>query len=89
MIPTTTRWAQDLDREQVRMGWFVTGASQTCAKVAIKGEIGWLPVKAKVAIAKLVYGRRYQWEVEEGWGKDVLVRCPGLGERRSPHGGGR
>ena len=26
-------------------------------------------MKAKVAIAKLVYGRRYQWEVEEGWGK--------------------
>ena len=26
-------------------------------------------LKQKVAIAKLVYGRRYQWEVEEGWGK--------------------
>ena len=29
VIPTTTRWAQDLDREQVRMGRLVTGASQT------------------------------------------------------------
>ena len=54
MIPTTTRWAQDLDREQIRMGPFLTGASQTCAKVAIQGEIGWLPVKEKVAIAKLI-----------------------------------
>ena len=35
VISTTTRWAQDLDREQVQMGLFVTGASLTCANVAI------------------------------------------------------
>ena len=68
VIRTSEGWIKKLERIEYNMGRYITGASKTCARVAMDSEIGWTPVRVKVAMAKLIYARRFEWEVN-GWGR--------------------
>ena len=52
-VHTSDGWVRKLEKLEQKMGRFITGASQVCSKTAINGEIGWTPVREKIAIAKL------------------------------------
>ena len=59
-IRTSKKWQTELNKMEMDMGRFITGASLTCAKSAILGEIGWQSIKYKEAKGKLAYARRFE-----------------------------
>ena len=69
-VKTSKSWEKRLESMELEMGRFITGASITCAKSAIIGEIGWQSVKSRLAQMKLTYARRFEWE-KDCWGKSV------------------
>ena len=70
VVASSKTWVGAMGKEELKIGKFITGASRSCAILAINGEIGWLPFHLKIAKAKLTYARRFEW-ADEGWGKEV------------------
>ena len=57
----TKSFEQELEQEQSKMERFITGALSKCPLWGIQGEIGWAPMSAKIAKAKLNYTRKLQF----------------------------
>ena len=70
-IHTSKSWENSIGKMEVDIGRFITGASKTCVKAAILGEIGGISVKGKMIKRKLTFARKFEWD-KETWGRTIL-----------------
>ena len=73
-VNVTKAWISDLEKENLKMARYITGASKSCSKEGIYGELGWLKMKDKLAQAKLVFVKRLMNTTDE-WLKSVFEQA--------------
>ena len=70
-LSLSKKWLEDMEKEQTKMGRFITGASKQCALEGIRGDIGWLYLVDKIAQAKCLYATRLE-TTEDEWLQEVF-----------------
>ena len=77
VIASSKGWINHIYREQISMGRFITGGSNTSSILALWGEIGWERVVATIAKKKMCYVNRFN-NTEDEWGRAVMEQAKKL-----------
>ena len=70
-IYTTKYWENCIGNMEMDIGRYITGASKTCSKAAMMGEIGGISVIGKMVKRKLTFARKFEWD-KGSWGSTIL-----------------
>ena len=74
VVVNSKGWLGEAEKEQSKMGRFITGGSKWCSVAGIQGEVGWESIWARITKARLMYAKRFD-EGQDIWGQAVMAEA--------------